>query len=114
MRYGHTFRSGSSRTKILQGFLARTPIRRVSYTFISTQYIRLKILERNIPMLLRRVLVALGLQHFQRLDQLLARLSRLDDCIEIAALCRYVRVRKPVAKFFNLALTHFLPVGGLF
>ena len=49
-------------------------------------------LQRYIPMLLSRVLVALGLQHLQRLDQLLARLSRLDDGIKKAAFRSHIGI----------------------
>ncbi len=51
-------------------------------------------LQRDIPMLLGRVFVPLGFQHLQRLDQLLARFSRLDDGIDVAALGGDVRVGK--------------------
>jgi len=59
-------------------------------------------------MLLRRVLIPLSLQHLQRLNQFLARLARLDDRINESAIGRHIRIRQPVAKFFNLLLAdHF-------
>src|SRR2546423_829232 len=36
-------------------------------------------LKRNIPVLLRWILVALGVEHLQRVDQFLAGLTRADD-----------------------------------
>src|SRR5258707_15705405 len=60
--------------------------------------------ERNIPMLLRRVFVALGLEHLQRVDQLFARFARLDDGVHVAALGGNVRIGKALAKFFDLLL----------
>src|SRR5215470_882988 len=47
--------------------------------------------KRYIPMLLRRILVSLGVQHLQRLDQPLARLSWLNDGIHISPLSRDIR-----------------------
>src|SRR5258708_14242385 len=63
-------------------------------------------LQRNIPMLLRRILIPLSLQHSQRLDQLLTRLARLDNCIHKSAISRHVGIRQPLAKFFNLFLAN--------
>ena len=58
-------------------------------------------------MLLRRVLVALGLEHLQRIDQLFARLLRTDHSVNIAAFGGNVRAGKAVAKFFNLFIARF-------
>src|SRR5687768_9592237 len=49
-------------------------------------------LERNIPVLLRRVLIALRLERGERGDQLRACLSRLDDFIDESPRRRDVRV----------------------
>src|SRR5258708_24242009 len=67
-------------------------------------------LQRNIPMLLRRILIPLSLQHSQRLDQLLASLSRLDYCIHKSAIRRHVGISQPLAKFFNLFLANRLAI----
>ena len=53
-------------------------------------------------MLLRRVLVALGLQHLQCLDQLLAGFARLDDGVDIPALGGDVGIGEALAKLFDL------------
>jgi len=76
--------------------------------------LRRKDLQWYIPVLLGRVLVPFGFQHLQRLDQFLARFSRLDDRIHKAPLRSHIRIGKAIAKFFNLALAHFFPVRGAF
>src|SRR4029434_1823303 len=70
--------------------------------------------QRYIPMFLRWVLVPLVLQHFQRLDKLLAGLARLDHGIHETAICGDIRVREAVTEFFDFRLTHFVAVGGMF
>src|SRR5258707_15877372 len=60
--------------------------------------------ERNIPMLLRRGFVALGLEHLQCVAQLFARFARLDDGVHVAALGGHARIGKALAKFFDLLL----------
>ena len=57
-------------------------------------------------MLLRWILVALSLQHLQRLNQFLARLTRLDDCIYESAIGSHVGIRQPLAEFFDLLLAN--------
>src|SRR3974390_3183347 len=49
-------------------------------------------LQRYVPVLLRRILVAFGLEHLQRLDQLLARFPWLDDRIEEASVGGHVGI----------------------
>ena len=61
-------------------------------------------LQRYIPMLLRRVFVPLGLQHLQRLDQLLAGLARLNHGIDESAIGGNVGIGEAVAEFFDLLL----------
>ena len=53
-------------------------------------------------MLLRRIFVALVLEHLQRVNQFLARLLRTNHSVDVAALGGNVRAGKAVAKFFNL------------
>src|SRR5947199_4924941 len=64
--------------------------------------IRAKKLQRYVPVLLRRILVPLRPYHLQSLNQFLASLARLDDRIHKSAIRRYIRIRKPLAKFFDL------------
>ena len=68
------------------------------------RYAIAKRLQRYIPMLLRRVLVALGLQHGQRLDQLFARFTGLDDGVHEAAVGDHVGIGKAVAELFDFSL----------
>ena len=58
--------------------------------------------QRYIPVLLGRVFVALGLQHFQSVNELLAGFARLDDGVHVAVLGGDVRVGKARAEFLNL------------
>src|SRR5579863_8808018 len=55
-------------------------------------------------MLLRRILVPLGLKHFQGLNQLLPRLAWLDHSVHVTALSSDVGVSKAVAEFFYFLL----------
>ncbi len=64
-------------------------------------------------MLLQRVLIPLGLQHGQRLNQFLAGLAGLDDGIDVASLCRHVGIGKALAKLFNLFLPDRFAILGL-
>src|SRR5208283_3568109 len=66
--------------------------------------------QRNIPMLLRRILIPLRLQHLQRLNQLPARFSRLNHRIHKSAIGGHVGVGKGVAEFFDLLLPHGLAI----
>jgi hypothetical protein len=63
-------------------------------------------------MLLRRVLVALGFEHFERLNQLLARFSGLDDGVHVSALGGYVGVGEAVGELFDFLLTRFGAIFG--
>ena len=58
-------------------------------------------------MLLRRIFVAFGLEHFQRVNQFLARLLGKNHGVNIAAFGGNVRAGKAVAKFFNLLIARF-------
>src|SRR6266446_2835344 len=69
-------------------------------------------LQRYVPMLLKRILIPLSLQHRQRLDQLLASLARLNDGIHESTISRHVGVRQPLAKFFNLFLPNRFAIFG--
>src|SRR2546423_5975371 len=66
--------------------------------------------QRYIPMLLRRIFVALGFEHFQRLDQLLAGVAGLDDGVHETALGCDVRTSKAVAEFFDLLFSQFFTI----
>src|SRR5581483_9241490 len=70
--------------------------------FVRLQHNTALTLQRYIPVLLRRILVPLGLQHLQRLDQFLPRLPRLNDSIQESPIGRHIRIGKAVAKLFNL------------
>src|SRR5579859_2122586 len=63
-------------------------------------------LQRNIPMLLRRVFVALAIEHLERLDQFFAGLSWADYRINVASLGGYIRIGEAVAEFFGLLFAH--------
>src|SRR5450432_1270720 len=67
-------------------------------------------LQRYIPMLLRRILIPLPLQHRQRLNQLLPRLPRLDDRVHEPAVRRDIRIREPVAELFDLFAANFFSI----
>ena len=72
-----------------------------SYDAVTSQ------LERDIPVLLRRVGVALVLEHFQRIDQARAGFARLDDIVDVTALGRNIRIGEFLAVLgdqFRLAL----------
>src|SRR5262249_26028890 len=45
--------------------------------------------QRNIPVLLRRIAVALGVEHLERLDEAPPGVPRLDDLVHVAALRRH-------------------------
>src|SRR6202008_780803 len=61
--------------------------------------------------LLWRVLVALRLQHFERLNQLLSRFTRLNDRVEESAVSGNVGVSEAVAKLLNFLLAESLAFG---
>jgi len=71
-------------------------------------------LQRNIPMLLRRVLVALGLEHLQGVNQLLAGVLGTDYGVNIAMLGGHVRIGKALAEFFYLLLARLGDDFGFF
>jgi hypothetical protein len=56
--------------------------------------------QRYIPMLLRRILIALGVEHLQRLDELFAGVARLDGRVQEAALGGDLGIGKVVAELF--------------
>src|SRR5512138_1982957 len=58
-------------------------------------------LERNIPVLLGRVRIALVAQHLQRINQTRTRLLWLDHVIDVTAFCRDIGA----GKFFTI-LSH--------
>src|SRR4051794_16271579 len=58
--------------------------------------------QRNIPMLLGRILVALAVEHFEGVDDAAAGVARLDYGVHVAALGGDVRVREEVAEFVRL------------
>src|SRR5207244_4772144 len=58
--------------------------------------------ERNVAVLLWRVLVALGFQRGEAVDQLRARLVRPDDLVDEAALRRHVRIGELLAVLRDL------------
>ena len=63
-------------------------------------------------MLLQRVLVPLGFQHGQRLDQFLARLARLDDGVHKAPFRCDVGIGEPFAELFDFFFAKLLALGG--
>src|SRR5579885_1534532 len=68
--------------------------------------------ERDVAMLLRRVLVALVLQHPQRADQPRARVLGQDDRVDVAKLGGLERVREGPAVVLLEALALGGGVGG--
>src|SRR5439155_10451731 len=58
--------------------------------------------ERDVPVLLRRVLVALPLEQRQGRDEAWARRRGLDDIVDVAALGRDVRIREALAELRDL------------
>src|SRR5258705_9696160 len=73
-----------------------------------------KSLERNIPVFLGWVLIALVFEHFQRLDQALSGFARMDDGIHEPALGSHVGIGEAVAELFHLLGPHRFPVGRVF
>src|SRR5438093_11289085 len=69
--------------------------------------------EWNVAMLLRRVPVALVLQHLERADETRARLLRLDHLVDVAELGRLVRVRERLPIVGDEPLALLLRLGGL-
>src|SRR5579864_513223 len=59
-------------------------------------------LQRDVSVFLGWVFVALGVQHFEGVDQLLAGLAGLDDGVHESALGGDVGISKSLAKFFDL------------
>src|ERR1039457_1775341 len=64
-----------------------------------------KKLQRDVPVLLAWVFIALGVQHFQCLDQLLTRVARTDYGIHETTLSRNIRIGETVAELFDLRRT---------
>src|SRR5262249_29810580 len=57
--------------------------------------------QRNIPMLFRRILVPLRVQHLERANQLRSCVPRLNHFIYESPLCRYIRRRELVPKLLS-------------
>ena len=53
-------------------------------------------------MLLRRILIALGIEHLQTIDQLLARFSRTNHGVHVTTLCRDIGISKTFAELLYL------------
>src|SRR3954463_11509606 len=69
------------------------------YSILWTEYSRLSVAEpgwsqRKIPVLLRRIPVALRAQRVERVDQPRACVARVDDVVDVAAAGGDVRVRE--------------------
>src|SRR5438270_8234379 len=56
------------------------------------------------------ILITLGLEHCQGLDQFLSRVARLDHSVHKAAIRYHVGIRKAVAELFNLLPPHLVPI----
>src|SRR5450432_31610 len=84
---------------------------RTSVLFVAS-YCKCVVLQRNIPMLLRRILVSLGLQHLQGLNQFLAGLARLDDGVHVATIGGDVGIGEAFAEFFDLSLADGVAILG--
>src|SRR6266446_7353721 len=69
--------------------------------------------ERNVPVLLRRVLVALVLENFERADEPRPCLLGCDDLVDVAELGGHERVREGLAIVGDETLTLAVPSGGL-
>src|SRR5262245_5253427 len=69
--------------------------------------------EGDVAMLLRRVPVALVLEHLERPDQARAGLLGLDDLVDVAELRRLVRIGEGLAVLGHQALAFGLGVRGL-
>jgi hypothetical protein len=61
-------------------------------------------------MLLQRILIPLGLQHGERLNQFLPRLPRLNDSIHEPAIRRHVGIGKSFAEFLDFASPHLVAI----
>src|SRR4051812_34334992 len=57
--------------------------------------------ERDVAVFLGWVLVALGLEHLERIDELFAGLARLDDGVDVAALGGDIRIGELVLELFD-------------
>src|SRR5882762_1196634 len=63
-------------------------------------------LQRNIPVFLWWVFIPFVLEHLQRLDQALPRLTRMDDSIHEPAFRSHVGIREAVPEFFHFLRSH--------
>src|SRR5581483_742075 len=64
--------------------------------------------QRYVPMLLWRVLVALGFAHFERLNQLFGRIAGLDHSVHISTFGCNIWIGEAVAEFFDLLFSELL------
>src|SRR5512138_3342457 len=79
-RQARMMRTAISPRLATRTFLNMTPHRRERQLPFPTTH-----LQRNIPVLLRRVTIAFVAQHFQAVDQARTRLLRLDHIVDVAA-----------------------------
>jgi uncharacterized protein (UPF0276 family) len=88
----------------------------VNKTFVALQAETLQAtslrLQWDIPMLLRGVLIPLGFQHGQSLDQLLSRITRLNDRVDKAAVCDHLGISEAVTEVFNLFSADLFAICG--
>src|SRR5205823_5765651 len=61
-------------------------------------------LERNVTVLLRRVLVALGLKRLEGPDENRSGITWIDDVVDVSARSRDVRMRELLAVFLDLGI----------
>src|SRR4051812_5604076 len=59
-------------------------------------------LQRNVSVLLGRVLVTLGVEHLQRINQFFAGLARADDCVHVALFRSDIRIGESVTELVRL------------
>src|SRR5262245_39109990 len=64
----------------------------------------------NVPVLLRRIAVALGVEHLEGLDEAPPRVPRLDHLVHVAALRRHEGIRELLAVLARLLV---LERGGV-
>src|SRR5688572_30322344 len=61
--------------------------------------------ERNVSVLFRGILVALGLQRLERINESRPRVARIDDVVEISSTGRDVRVRELLPVLLDLSFS---------
>src|ERR1039457_4970712 len=72
---------------------ARTTRRAISPRFATRIFFSIRS-ERDVPVLLRRVLGPLSAQRLERRDEAGARVPRVDDVVHVSASGRHIRVRE--------------------